>query len=390
MLFNGVELRPLPQRRAARRPTGPTIFFCGRHEQRKGLDVLLAGDAPAAAPTCGCGWPATGPTPTGCRRSYAGDPRIEWLGPDHRRREDRAGCAGADVFCAPSLRGESFGVVLIEAMAAGTPIVASALDGYRNVATDGVDALLVAPGDADGAGRGAATGCSPTPALAARLRAAGAAPGRGLLDGPRWPRATPSIYEQVVASTGERPPTWRLRASLLASGGSRRMLTHDDRTHHRRHRDRRCSLVIVAVVAYNGLIRLRNQVENAWSQIDVQLKRRIDLIPNLVETVKGYAAHEKDTLDAVIQARNAAIAAPDTPAGQAEADNADHRRAAPAVRPLRGLPRPEGQPELPRPAGGADRHRGPRRLRAAVLQRHRAGLQQQDPDVPDGDLRPAC
>ena len=55
---------------------------------------------------------------------------------------------------------------------------------------------------------------------------------------------------------------------------------------------------------YNGLVRLRNQVEASWAQIDVQLKRRYDLIPNLVETVKGYAAHEKGTLDAVIQARN--------------------------------------------------------------------------------------
>ena len=73
-------------------------------------------------------------------------------------------------------------------------------------------------------------------------------------------------------------------------------------------------LAIYLIVAYNGLIRRRNQIENAWSQIDVQLKRRLDLIPNLVETVKGYAAHEKETLDAVIQARNAAIAAPDTPA----------------------------------------------------------------------------
>ena len=80
-------------------------------------------------------------------------------------------------------------------------------------------------------------------------------------------------------------------------------------------------VAIYAVVAYNGLIRGRNQVENSWSQIDVQLKRRIDLIPNLVETVKGYAAHEKETLDAVIRARNAAISAPATPAGQAAADN---------------------------------------------------------------------
>ena len=72
-------------------------------------------------------------------------------------------------------------------------------------------------------------------------------------------------------------------------------------------------LVISLIAAYNGLIRRRNQIENAWSQIDVQLKRRLDLIPNLVETVKGYAAHERETLDAVIKARNSAIAAPDTP-----------------------------------------------------------------------------
>ena len=85
-------------------------------------------------------------------------------------------------------------------------------------------------------------------------------------------------------------------------------------------------VIIVGIVAvligmYNGLIRRRNQIENAWAQIDVQLKRRLDLIPNLVETVKGYAAHERGTLEAVVQARNAAIAAPDTPHAQAQADN---------------------------------------------------------------------
>ena len=79
-------------------------------------------------------------------------------------------------------------------------------------------------------------------------------------------------------------------------------------------------LVVVLIAGYNGLIRRRNQVGNAWSQIDVQLKRRIDLIPNLIETVKGYAAHERETLEAVINARNAAIEAPDTPRAQAEAD----------------------------------------------------------------------
>jgi LemA protein len=81
-------------------------------------------------------------------------------------------------------------------------------------------------------------------------------------------------------------------------------------------------LVIWAVVSYNRLVRQRNQVEASWAQIDVQLKRRYDLIPNLVETVKGYAAHERGTLDAVIQARAGAVnAAGAGPAGRAEAEN---------------------------------------------------------------------
>ena len=64
-------------------------------------------------------------------------------------------------------------------------------------------------------------------------------------------------------------------------------------------------LVIWYVVTYNSLVELRNRVKDQWSQIDVQLKRRADLIPNLVETVKGYAKHEKSTFDEVIEARNA-------------------------------------------------------------------------------------
>ena len=74
------------------------------------------------------------------------------------------------------------------------------------------------------------------------------------------------------------------------------------------------------VVLYNGLVSLRNRIENAWAQIDVQLKRRYDLIPNLVETVKGYAAHERETLEAVIQARNMAMAA-QGPQQQAQTEN---------------------------------------------------------------------
>lgn len=65
-------------------------------------------------------------------------------------------------------------------------------------------------------------------------------------------------------------------------------------------------ILIAIIVIFNGLVRLRNQMQNAWSQIDVQLKRRHDLIPNLVETVKGYAAHERETLEAVTNARNQA------------------------------------------------------------------------------------
>lgn len=79
-------------------------------------------------------------------------------------------------------------------------------------------------------------------------------------------------------------------------------------------------LAIVLMVLYNGLVKLRNRIENAWAQIDVQLKRRYDLIPNLVETVKGYASHERETLEAVTQARNMAVNA-DGPHAQAEAEN---------------------------------------------------------------------
>src|ERR671915_2651675 len=79
-------------------------------------------------------------------------------------------------------------------------------------------------------------------------------------------------------------------------------------------------LVVFLIVTYNRLVQLRNRTEAAWSQIDVQLKRRYDLIPNLVETVKGYASHERETLDAVIEARNAGMTA-QGPHDQAEAEN---------------------------------------------------------------------
>jgi LemA protein len=68
-------------------------------------------------------------------------------------------------------------------------------------------------------------------------------------------------------------------------------------------------LILAAIAIYNGLVSKKVETQNAWSQIDVQLKRRYDLIPNLVETVKGYAKHEQETLEKVVQARNAAISA---------------------------------------------------------------------------------
>ncbi|MCL7960878.1 MAG: LemA family protein [marine benthic group bacterium] len=79
-------------------------------------------------------------------------------------------------------------------------------------------------------------------------------------------------------------------------------------------------VAIVGITIYNSLVKMRTQAQGAWADIDVQLKRRWDLIPNLVETVKGYASHEKDTLEAVIEARNRAMSA-SGPADKAQAEN---------------------------------------------------------------------
>jgi len=145
LLFNGIEVdrfAPGP----AHLTDAPTIFFLGRHEPRKGLDVLLAAlsDLPADLRVWVGG---DGPQTEELRERYGRDRRIEWLGriDDGERAARMRGCT---VYCSPSVRGESFGMVLLEAMAAGCALVASDLDGHRNVATDGVDALLAPVGDA--------------------------------------------------------------------------------------------------------------------------------------------------------------------------------------------------------------------------------------------------
>ncbi len=144
LLFNGIEVEQFAK--ATPWPTDrPTIFFIGRHEPRKGLAVLL--EAVRALPDDVCVWVAgTGPETEELRARYGDNPCLQWLG---RISDDEkaARLRGADVFCAPSLRGESFGVVLLEGMAAQTPVVASDLPGYSNVARAGADALLVPPGD---------------------------------------------------------------------------------------------------------------------------------------------------------------------------------------------------------------------------------------------------
>jgi phosphatidyl-myo-inositol alpha-mannosyltransferase len=146
------------------------VMFLGRHEERKGLAVLLA--AARHLPSDVRVWVASdGPQTEELRSRFAGEGRIEWLG-RLSDAEKVARLRAARVACFPSLHGESFGVVLMEAMASRTPVVASDLPGYRNVATDGEDALLTPPGDVD-ALAAAINRVLADDALAGRLIAAG-------------------------------------------------------------------------------------------------------------------------------------------------------------------------------------------------------------------------
>ena len=207
-LFNGVELDTFRSTAASTRRSGPTIFFCARHEERKGLGVLL--DAlDRLGPDVRVWVAGTGPDTDRLRARTASDARVEWLG----RIDDEEKIArlkAADVFCAPSLRGESFGVVLIEAMAAGTAVVASGLDGYRNVATDDVDSLLVPPGDAP-ALAGALERVLGDGALRQRLVTAGYARAQDFSMSTLAERYL-ALYREVAADAGAGSGRWAARA----------------------------------------------------------------------------------------------------------------------------------------------------------------------------------
>jgi phosphatidylinositol alpha-mannosyltransferase len=144
VLPNGVDVVPFAK--AQPWPSAlPTVLFVGRHEPRKGLGVLL--DAWSDLDREAVLWVASdGPDTPMLRARGVG--HVEWLGriTDEEKAQRMRGAA---VFCAPALQGESFGVVLLEAMAATTAVVASDIPGYRNVARPDVEALMTTPGDAD-------------------------------------------------------------------------------------------------------------------------------------------------------------------------------------------------------------------------------------------------
>lgn len=143
VLYNGIELDRFGPGRRDRRCR--RVLFLGRHEERKGLDVLL--EAMAGLPKdVSLLIGGTGPDSRRLRDRYRGDPRVVWLGQVSEATKLEL-LHRSSMLCAPSRHGESFGVVLLEAMAAGLPVVASDLPGYRGPSNNGTAARLVPPGD---------------------------------------------------------------------------------------------------------------------------------------------------------------------------------------------------------------------------------------------------
>jgi phosphatidylinositol alpha-mannosyltransferase len=166
VVFNGIEVDRFAKATPHPRDERPVVFFCSRHEERKGLAVLL--DALDRLPPDVRVWVGSdGPQTEELQAKVAGDSRVEWLG-RLEEEEKMARLRAADVFVAPSIKGESFGIVLLEAMAAGAPVVASDLPGYAKVGRQGREALLVPPGEPRALGD-AITRVLGDSALAARL-----------------------------------------------------------------------------------------------------------------------------------------------------------------------------------------------------------------------------
>ena len=165
-VFNGIDIPGFANAEPA--PTnGPTVFFVGRHEERKGLRVLLQA-AEQLGPDVQLWVASDGDETAVLKADFAHLRQVEWLG-RISNEEKQSRLAAASVFCAPSLGGESFGVVLLEAMAAGTPIVASEISGYSLVARGGSDALLAPPGDVDGLAAALRQALSGGPSVADRV-----------------------------------------------------------------------------------------------------------------------------------------------------------------------------------------------------------------------------
>lgn len=144
IVWNGIEVERY-ESGPAWPAEGPTVFFVGRHEARKGLALLIEAMG-LLGPDVRLWIAGHGPDTDRLRRATADDGRVEWLGWVNEA-EKIARIRGANVLCAPSTHGESFGVVLLEGLAAGTPVVATDLAGYRNVARPGVEARMVPPND---------------------------------------------------------------------------------------------------------------------------------------------------------------------------------------------------------------------------------------------------
>ncbi len=223
LVWNGIDVSRY-ERSEVWAKTGPTVLFVGRHEPRKGLEVLLRAlgrlDSGVTLWVAG-----QGPETERLKKMYAGDSRIEWLG-RIGEAEKIARMRAADVLCAPSLGGESFGVVLLEGLAAGTPVVASDLAGYRRVARSGVEAILTPPGDdealADGL-RQALEGTAQVRAMVAKGRdraeefSMDSLAQRYLelfdLAVRRRSSLPPSRYERLAMSLASAVGEWRIRSS---------------------------------------------------------------------------------------------------------------------------------------------------------------------------------